>query len=284
MCRIADGGGLHFEELREAIEAHTGIPAARQRVLYGLCEWHTDDCRTVRELVLAGDGLIMQPSVCVAPGSDSGVDDHGHGKRDLRYVHNQDVHFARDEQRVDDQDWSVDLLLIQRTEEQMVLLERLDETNSSTAREWLRQAPDCAREDRDLVLAAVSKDGLALLYARPMIKADREVVIKAVSNNGLALQFASAELRGDRRVVLAAVADNGVALSHASEELQADHEVVLAAVSETGSALQHAGPNLRADREVVTAALRASSRSLRFAAPELRSDLALLRIARRGFG
>lgn len=306
LCRVVDGGDLLFAELREAIEAQTGIPAARQRILCGLCEWYADDSRTVRELVLAGDGLDIRPSVCVGPGDrgedicswchhhhlalggecglsmpgtsgcDKGVDDHSQGKRDLRYAHSQGLHIAQDEQRVGDEDWSVDLLLIQRTEEQMVLLEKLDETNSSTAREWLRKAPECAREDRDLVLAAVSKDGLSLLYASPLIKSDREVVIKAVSNNGLALQFASAELRGDRTVVLAAVADNGIALSHASVELQADHQVVMAAVSETGLALQHAGPNLRSDREVVLAALRASSGSLRFAAPELRSDLTLL--------
>ena len=90
------------------------------------------------------------------------------------------------------------------------------------------------RDQKD-ILAAVSKDGLALEYASDDLKKDREVVLAAVSQDGKALQYASDERRRDRKVVLAAVSQNGSALQCASDELKKDREVVLAAVSQQGS-------------------------------------------------
>ena len=50
---------------------------------------------------------------------------------------------------------------------------------------------------------------------------DREIVVKAVSSNGLALEHASEELRGDYEIVMEAVSQNGHALQYASEGLRA---------------------------------------------------------------
>jgi len=47
------------------------------------------------------------------------------------------------------------------------------------------------------------------------LRADREVVLAAVRQNGMALRFASAALQADREVVLAAVEQDGSALRHA---------------------------------------------------------------------
>ncbi len=54
---------------------------------------------------------------------------------------------------------------------------------------------------------------------------DREIVLAAVRNNGLALMYASKDLQGDREVVLAAMRQNPEALKYASRELQNDEEM-----------------------------------------------------------
>ena len=60
------------------------------------------------------------------------------------------------------------------------------------------------------------------------VKADREVVLAAVAQDGLALRHASAGLRADWEVVLGAVPQNRFALEHASAGLKADREFILA--------------------------------------------------------
>ena len=54
------------------------------------------------------------------------------------------------------------------------------------------------RADRELVMAAVAQDGLALEYASEKLRADREVVWAAVMRDGHALEYASEKLRADR--------------------------------------------------------------------------------------
>jgi histidinol phosphatase-like PHP family hydrolase len=51
---------------------------------------------------------------------------------------------------------------------------------------------------------------------------DKEVVLAAVKQNGLALEYASKELQNDREVVLAAVKQDGRALEYASDELKSE--------------------------------------------------------------
>ena len=87
-------------------------------------------------------------------------------------------------------------------------------------------------------------------------KADKEIMLAAVAKDGDALEHASEALKVDKEFVLAAVAKNGRALEHASEALKADKEVVLAAVAKDGKELQHASEALKADKDVVLAAAK----------------------------
>jgi hypothetical protein len=68
----------------------------------------------------------------------------------------------------------------------------------------LTQASEALRADRDFVLAAVARNGLALQCLLPHFRADRDIVLAAVAKNGRALEYASVELRANREVVLAA--------------------------------------------------------------------------------
>jgi hypothetical protein len=101
--------------------------------------------------------------------------------------------------------------------------------------------------DRQVMLASVVRDGLALRFASAELRADREVVLASVVQDGLALRYASAELRADREVVFVAVSQNGAVLHFASAELRADREVVFVAVSQNGAALQFASAEIWAE-------------------------------------
>ena len=58
------------------------------------------------------------------------------------------------------------------------------------------------RNDRDFVLAALTRDGQALEYVCDELRNDRDIVLAAMRQNGRALDYASGELRNDRDLVL----------------------------------------------------------------------------------
>jgi hypothetical protein len=142
------------------------------------------------------------------------------------------------------------------------------------------------QDDRNIVLSAIQKNGLALEYASDDLRADRDLVLRAISRDGRALQFASPSLQDDKEVVLSAVGapdslKQGEALKYASKELQADRDVVMKAVSQAGNSITFAAPSLSADRQVVETAManRQNVRAsviLRVAAPALRADRSIV--------
>ena len=80
----------------------------------------------------------------------------------------------------------------------------------------LENANNIEKENKNIVLAAVTQHGWELQFASEELKADKEIVLAAVKQNGGALQFASGELRADQEVVLAAVKQNREALQFSS--------------------------------------------------------------------
>merc|ERR1712117_22807 len=86
------------------------------------------------------------------------------------------------------------------------------------------------------------------------LRADREIVLAAVRRNGYALRYASAELKADKEVVLAAItadADAGenylykCPFQYAAAALKADREFVLAAAAQNGKVLEWAHPRVQ---------------------------------------
>ena len=171
---------------------------------------------------------------------------------------------------------------------------------------------------RAVVLAAVSKNGLALKYASAELKKDREVVLAAVEQNGMALEYVGHEelsLKGYREVVLAAVKKDGHALQCVNHEklrpegypdvvlaaVKKDghalqcvdhgklsgagcHAVVLAAVEQNGLALRHASPSLQGDYGVVLAAVEQNGMALQYASAELKKDRKVVLAAVKEYG
>merc|ERR1719436_1715056 len=134
--------------------------------------------------------------------------------------------------------------------------QQVEELPRHEAFDWLRDAaPPEAREDPELLLAAVAKTGAgAMRLASRALRRDREFVLAACSLNGFAFGAAAPELQADRDFVLAVVAADGDALDEVAPALKADPEVVLAAVSQKGSAVRFAAKKFQSDSEVLSLA------------------------------
>lgn len=91
---------------------------------------------------------------------------------------------------------------------------------------------------RECALREVLRDGMALARFSEDFGEDHEIVLAAVSEDGLALQFTS--LQHDLQIVLAAVRQNGMALKFADPTLQADHALILVAIESNPKAIQFA--------------------------------------------
>jgi hypothetical protein len=126
--------------------------------------------------------------------------------------------------------------------------------------------------NKEVVLAAVAKNGLDLRLASEELQANKEVVLAAVRQDSYALQYASEKLKANKEVVLAAVRQDGWALQYASEKLKANPEVVLAAVRQNGWALGFASDSLRANKDFILAAVPENGLALGFASESLKDD------------
>lgn len=130
-------------------------------------------------------------------------------------------------------------------------------------------------------LSRVSKYGLGLRGAPSEAKNDLEVVLAAVRQNGHALQHASEAMQNHRDVVIAAVRQDGYAIEHASPELRADRDIALVAVQQYGLAIEYLSAGLRADRDLVMIAVKQDCVALVHASQELRTDAELLALRQR---
>lgn len=94
----------------------------------------------------------------------------------------------------------------------------------------LRYASEEMRADKDVVLAAVRKNGWSLYYASEELKADKDVVLVATINNSWSLTYASPTLRENKDFIIELVKRAGdYALRYVDEALQNDADVLEAA-------------------------------------------------------
>lgn len=109
--------------------------------------------------------------------------------------------------------------------------------------------------DRDSVLLAIQNDDMDPYYRHEKFRNDREIVLAAVSKYGGTLFGASNELQNDREIVLAAVARHGEILCDISDEFCNDKEIVLTALVQDGSLLKWASSELQNDKEFLMTAI-----------------------------
>lgn len=90
--------------------------------------------------------------------------------------------------------------------------------------------PDELKQNRDVVMATVRKDGYILIYMDQKFKEDKEVVMAAIMNFGYAIHYTET-LKGDRDVVTAAIIQDSYNFNSASPELQRDPELIKLAIN-----------------------------------------------------
>lgn len=162
----------------------------------------------------------------------------------------------------------------------------------------LEYASELLRDDIDVVLAAIEKDGKAILYASDNLKNNVDLVSQALKNgaglsyfNYLPFKLQNREnllltlnngggliadiptnLRSDKEIVMIAVKYYGENLSQASTELKNDKEIVMAAVKSFGEMLEYTSDELRNDPKIVLAAVTENGAALKFASEELKNN------------
>jgi len=109
--------------------------------------------------------------------------------------------------------------------------------------------------DFDFVWGVISLDGAHLRMASDELRDNKNIVLTAVSNCGEALSAASTRLQDDHEVVLAAVRDDGSSLQYASARLK-DREDIVAHVG-INSNIDHMSARLRQDKAFTMATLTA---------------------------
>eukprot|EP00434_Breviolum_minutum_P028589 symbB.v1.2.025294.t1/scaffold2445.1/size151041/22 len=82
------------------------------------------------------------------------------------------------------------------------------------------------------------------------MRSNREIVLAAVRRDGVALAYASEDLRGDAEVLAAAAASDASSLQYASETMRNEYEIPLGRpgsirTGAPGSALRHIGEQLQ---------------------------------------
>lgn len=115
--------------------------------------------------------------------------------------------------------------------------------------------PEIHRDDKEVVLSAVKKNGLVLRMASGNLKNDRDVVLAALNEDGNALKYVSSDLKQDLEIVKVAVNNNGEALVYAPENLRNNEEIVLLAIKKSAYALNYASERLKNDKEFAIKAM-----------------------------
>ena len=131
--------------------------------------------------------------------------------------------------------------------------------------------------DRSEAFLACRRNGDALMECSAELKDDKELVMVAVTSSVDTLLWASARLREDKDVLLVACSHFGRALRY-TDKLRADRDVVLAAVSNDGSSLQMVNNNcgLRDDINIVTIAVMNEPWALQYAGERTRANIDIL--------
>lgn len=135
----------------------------------------------------------------------------------------------------------------------------------------MEYASEQLKQDKAFILQALERtegEETILTFADPKIKDDKDVLLSAVARQGLLLQSASDRLKQDPEIVLKAVENNGQALGYAAAFLKDNEQIVQEAVLNDGMALQFASSRLRNDEMIVESAVSGNPDAIIFAMPE----------------
>jgi len=175
----------------------------------------------------------------------------------------------------------------------------------------LKLCEDYWRDDRDVVLAAVSNYGSVLEIVNPFLKADKEIVLAALKSDVKAYHHIADHLKDDpeilelakggislvtekqknienqtwskekRRLVDKFRVGDGHEIRNCEDCWRCDRDVVLAAMASCGKAIQFIAEPLRADKEIVLLALKTNRRAISYASAKLQKDPDIIAASKR---
>ncbi|EFC48134.1 predicted protein [Naegleria gruberi] len=121
--------------------------------------------------------------------------------------------------------------------------------------DWSKVIP-LIKDDKELMLKAIRKQGECIKFASEKLRNKKAVVLMAVKSNPLALQFVEEKFKNDKSIVSKAVKLNGAALKFASDTFKSDPEIVMQAVNSNPYSIAHATDNLKNDPKIAMAAIK----------------------------
>mmetsp|Transcript_6533 Transcript_6533/g.11425 ORF Transcript_6533/g.11425 Transcript_6533/m.11425 type:complete len:299 (-) Transcript_6533:79-975(-) len=83
-------------------------------------------------------------------------------------------------------------------------LSKIEEAGWYDIPDILKDSPECVRNNRNILLASVQKNGYALEYASPSLQNDKQVVMAAVKNRPNAIKYAHEQKKRDPDILVAA--------------------------------------------------------------------------------
>jgi uncharacterized pyridoxamine 5'-phosphate oxidase family protein len=114
---------------------------------------------------------------------------------------------------------------------------------------------DRLKNDHDVVLMTVKRNGFNLKHASKELQDNYDIVLAAVNKNGKALEFASSRLRSDKRIVKKAINNDPMAVYYMSEDARDNKSIILYILKKDGQYFHLASDKLKRDFEVIRTAL-----------------------------
>lgn len=145
--------------------------------------------------------------------------------------------------------------------------------------------------DRDIVIAALKNDPLAIKYASPEFQNDPKFLdevndirnitnaIEMVKKDGLALKFLPEHLKNNYEVCMAAVTNNGLALQYVPKELRENEVILKKALKENGLAIEFV-PERKITKEMAILAVKENGKALKLLPKKYKQDKDVIKLAK----
>ena len=136
----------------------------------------------------------------------------------------------------------------------------------------IAQAPKNIRLNKQVVLAAVKKNGLVLGHIDLMYRLDQDVVMAAVKNNETALQYALGPTKRDRAIVYEALKNSHRALHYVDKSYKHDKAFARYILQKYGILINYFDEKILNDPEFVNLAIKSNPNTLIYVPLKFRDD------------
>lgn len=133
------------------------------------------------------------------------------------------------------------------------------------------------KNDKDVQIAAFSNKTLVSLRNMPWkAREDKDVILAALKNNGYDFQYISPELKGNSEFIVAAVQSGSFNFNDFPKWVANDKDIMAQIVSINGNNLQYASLELKNDIDVVKVATLNTYNALKYASIPIQEDVSVL--------